>query len=60
MGFPFPYEVVKRKRPFDEEELRAWHHEGKALIAVVQTTADTDPSGPRYWHYFRVPGDAGR
>lgn len=58
MADPFPYEVKKCGRPLDEEELRACHRDGRELIAVVRTTSPQkdDPSGPRYWHYFRVQG----
>jgi len=56
MAYAFPYEVRKCERPLDEEELRPEHHNGRELVAVVKTTKDDDPHGPRYWYYFRVPG----
>lgn len=56
MAYPFPYEVKKRKGPLDEEELKAYYHDGLKLITVVQTNADNDPQGPRYWYYFKVQG----
>ena len=58
MPHPFPIEVKKCERPLDEEELRAHHHEGLALITCIQTATQNDPHGPRYWYYFKVSGYA--